>query len=370
MIKHALTLSLVVPILPLALLVSGCGPDRGAAYERSLAEARRAHHAGLFVAAADRYDEAAKNAKVARDAVFARYEAALARARAGDVARAARELRAIADASPPNDYSAEAAFKAADLAGKSDPVAGAAELEAMALRFPKTGVAKVALARVLRQDASDADALARLEHLAPRLAGTPLEEDVLYERGKRLAATDKTPAARDAFLEVASRWPYPHGAYFDDALFRASECEEKLGRIPEAIAHLERMLSFRETSTMIGSYQRPRYTPALLRIADLREKQGDRARAREALHRLYADFKTSTSRDDALWREAELWRRDGDGDTACSRLATLADDFPDSRYVPCAIERCPGIKRGKKSRAPLSCRAYLTREGTNEERTD
>lgn len=358
------TLFLRAAVVGLAAIALGCGPDRGAAYEKSLAEARRAHHAGRFAAAAERYDDAAKNAKVPRDAVFARYEAALARARAGDAARASQELRAIAEARPPNAYSAEAAFKAADLAYKSDPAAGVIELEAMALRFPKSGVAKVALTRVLRVDdeRGAADALARLERLAPRTDGTPLEEDVAYERAKRLAALGRTQAALEAFVVVANKWPYPHGAYFDDALFRASECEEKLGRPQEAIAHLERMLSYRETSNMIGSYQRPRYTPAMLRIADLYEKQGDRARARDALHRLYTDFKTSPSRDDALWREADLWRKDGDGASACSRLSTLADDFPDSRYVPCAVERCPGIKRPKKSKAPLTCHAYLTRE--------
>jgi outer membrane protein assembly factor BamD (BamD/ComL family) len=67
-------------------------------------------------------------------------------------------------------------------------------------------------------------------------------------------------------------------------------------------------------------------------------------------------------RDDALWREAELWRKDGDASTACDRLATLAGDFPDSRYVPCASLRCPAIKRGAKSKAPATCHDYLLRE--------
>ncbi|MBN9161466.1 MAG: tetratricopeptide repeat protein, partial [Myxococcales bacterium] len=155
----------------------------------------------------------------------------------------------------------------------------------------------------------------------------------------------------------------PGGAYFDDALYRASEMEEKLGRPREAIAHLERMLSFRESSSTMGSYERPRYSSAILRIATLYEERlGDRAKARETLHRLYADFKTSTLRDDALWHEAELWQKDGDKETACNRLSTLASDFPDSRYVPCAVERCPSIKRPSKSKAPKSCRDYLSRE--------
>src|SRR5262249_19355859 len=108
----------------------GCAPNRGAAYEKALAEAHLAHHVGRFEAAAELFDEAARTAKVPRDAIYARYEAALARARAGDIARASKELREIANANPPNAYSAQAAFKAADLASKSDPAAGYVELEA------------------------------------------------------------------------------------------------------------------------------------------------------------------------------------------------------------------------------------------------
>jgi TolA-binding protein len=362
--RESSTLGLLFVLL---VASSACAPNRGAAYEKALAEGRRAHHAGRFDVAADRFDEAARTAKVPRDAVYARYEAALARARAGDVARAAAELRAIANAKPPNAYAAQAAFKAADLAGKSDPSAGDAELEAVALRFPESGVARVALERLIRHDdeTGAARTLAHLDALAPKVAKTSLEEVVAYERAKRLAELGRLEEARDALVSVADRWPYPTGAYFDDALYRASEIEEKLGRPREAIALLERLLSFRESSVTVGSYERPRYVPALLRIAKLYEENlHDRARTRETLHRLYTDFKTSTMRDDALWREAELWQKDGDHDTACARLATLVSDFTDSRYVPCASERCPSIKRPAKSKAPKTCHAYLIRGST------
>jgi tetratricopeptide (TPR) repeat protein len=349
----------------LALALAACAPDRGDEFTRALAEARRAHTAGRFDEAATRFDVAARTAKVPRDAVYARYEAALARARAGDAARASAELRAIAAADPPNAYSAQAAFRAAMLAMPIDEARAYAELEAVALRFPRSGVGRVALLRVLRRDdevSGPAAALARAERLTPKVVGTPLEEDARYERAKRLAALDRKEEARAAYLDVADRWPYPFGVYFDDALYRASEIEEELGRPGEAIVHLERLLRYREKAEMMGSYERPRYVPALLRIADLYEKRlGDRARARQSLHRLYRDFETSTLRDDALWREAELWREDGDEATACKRLATLASEFPDSRYVPCASERCPSIARPKKSKAPATCRGYILR---------
>jgi tetratricopeptide (TPR) repeat protein len=343
----------------------GCAPDRGDAYARSLAQARRAHHAGRFAEAAGHFEEAAKQAKVPRDAVYMRYEAALTRARAGDVARAARELRAMATAKPPSAYAPQAAFKAAQLAIAADAEAGHAELAQVPVDFPDSGVAQVAVVRLARwDDARGGAALAveRLDALGPKVRGHKVEETVRFERAKRLAELGRTEEARDAFLEIAERWPYPFGAYFDDSLYRASEAEERLARIPAAISTLERLLSHREVSGFMGSYERPRYVPALLRIVDLYEKVGDRAKAREALHRLYAEFETSTLRDDALWREAELFRKDGDTGSMCSRLSTLTSDFPDSRYVPCAIERCSSIRRPSKSSAPKTCRAYLSRD--------
>lgn len=347
-------------------LLGGCGgPNRGDAYVRSIAEARRNHHNGRFDVAATKFDEAAKSAKLPRDAVYARYEAALARARAGDVARAAAELRAIAGAKPPSAYSAQAAFKAAELARTNDEAAGLRELEAVAVDFPESGVAQVALGHVVRHDDESGPeaALAHLDRLLPRVKGTKVEEKVAYERARRLEALSRTEAARDAYLAVATRWPYPFGGFNDDALYRAAEMEEKLGHPREAIAILERLLSQREVSSFMGSYERPRYLPAILRIAQIyEEKLNDRANARVTLHRVYSDFTTSTMRDDALWREAELWRKDGDASTACARLSTLADDFPDSRYVPCAAQRCPAIKRSAKSKAPTTCRDYLLRE--------
>lgn len=353
--------------LTLALAgTTGCAPNRGGTpYAKSVAEARRASNAGHFDEAALRFDDAAKNAKLPRDQVFMRYEAALARARAGEVSRARQELLVIAQTKPANAYSAQAAFKAAELVADADAARANAELEAVMTDFPESGVAQVSLHRLLRKDDEEgpAKALEHLDRLAPQVTGKHLEESVLYERARRLEKLDRTENARDAYLACAAKFPYPFGAYNDDSLFRAAEMEEKLGHDKEAIAILERLLTQREKSSVMGSYERPRYVPALLRIVKIQEeKLHDRAKARESLHRLYSDFQTSPLRDDALWREAELWRKDGDASTSCSRLSTLTSDFPDSRYVPCAIEKCPSISRPAKSKAPKSCHAYLTRD--------
>ncbi|MBS2012938.1 MAG: tetratricopeptide repeat protein [Deltaproteobacteria bacterium] len=359
--------ALALALLAALATAAGCAPNRGGTpYAKSVAEARRASNAGRFDEAALRFDEASKNARLPRDAVFLRYEAALARARAGEVTRARQELLEIARAKPAHAYSAQAAFKAAELGEEADAARTVSEMEALMVEFPESGVAQVALHRLLRKDdaaGGPTKALERLEALRPRVEGKHLEESVLYERARRLDQLERVEAAREAYVACAAKFPYPFGAYNDDSLYRAAQMEEKLGRPKEAIAILERLLSQRETSSVMGSYERPRYVPALLFIAKLyEEKLNDRAKARETLHRLYSDFKTSPLRDDALWREAELWRKDGDTNAACSRLSTLASDFPDSRYVPCAVERCPSITRPSTSKAPKTCHAYLTRD--------
>ena len=357
--RAALTIALVALVA-----LAACAPSRGTAYEKSLAEARAAYHNGRFDIAARKFDEASKEAKLPRDAVFMRYEAALAKARAGDVASASTGLRAIADEKPPSPYAAAALFQIATLERKTDEVAWLADLERVVTEFPDDGDAQVALGQLVRhdQEAGGPDAVtALLDRLAPRVSGKRVEEKLAYERARELDTLGKSEPARDAYLAVASKWPYPFGAFNDDALFRAAQIEAQLGHTPQAIATLEKLLSQRETSSFLGSYERPRYLPAILEVAALYEKSGDTAKARETLHRLYTDFTTSTMRDDALWREAALWKKDGKATTACDRLATLASDFPDSKYVPCATAECPSIRRAAKSKAPATCHAYVTR---------
>ena len=343
------------------LALAACAPARGASYERSVAEASAAHHDGRFAEAAMRYEEAAKSAKVPRDAVYRRYTAALDWIRAGDIGRGTAELRTIARAKPPNEYSPQAAFQVARLTRRGDNAAGLAALEAVLLEFPNSGVAQVALWHLLQEDdaAGPELALAHLERLTPRVNGTGVEENVAYERARHLDTLGRTEQARDAYLDTAARFPYPTGAFNDNSLFRAAEMEDKLGQRQRAIALLQRLLSQREVSGFVGTYERPQYRPALLKIVELYERSGDRASARAALHRVYTELTTSTVRDDALWREAALWRQDGDAATACARLSTLATDFPDSRYVPCATQHCPSVKRSAKSKAPATCHAYL-----------
>jgi tetratricopeptide (TPR) repeat protein len=344
--------------------VAACaGPDRGAAYVAAYAAGEAAVDSGRFADGAARFDEAARTAKIPRDADHARYLAARALESAGDFAGAAPRLRAIEDASPSLEDAASASLALDEMKIARGDDAGWADLVTTAKRFPSSGIARPALRRAIaHQDdiAGPSATLAALGVLARDLDRTDLAETVAYEIALHLVALGEDVRARDAFVALASRWPYPRGAFWDDALYRASVLDEKLGRPNDAISDLTAMLAQREHASFLGTYERPRYEPAIVRLCALyRDLLHDRGRARACFDRIYTDFTTSELRDDALWEEARLFREDGDGASSCVRLALLVRDFPDSRYVPCSVAQCPGVSRPPKSAAPAQCRPYV-----------
>ena len=98
-----------------------------------------------------------------------------------------------------------------------------------------------------------------------------------------------------------SAHPYPFGSLFDDALWHASLIEEKLGRSEAAIEQLRELLATRESSHMTGSYERPRYSPAQMRIAELyrdalHDRRSGAARAPQALRRTTRRRRCATTR--------------------------------------------------------------------------
>jgi len=347
-------------------LLSACAPNRGTAYDRAYFEATRAESAGRLAEAAAAYDRAAAGAKRPRDREIARWAAADALARVGHVGEAVARLDAMA-ADGTSDHQAEAAYRVCVLRIEhGDADRGWRDMEAIPRRFSTHGVGHVAVRRlVAHADAQGPDAAAaELAALGRDLEKTELVELVTFLAAEHVEARGDGTAARDAYLRIAERWPYPYGAFFDDALWHASALDEKLGRAQAAADDLERLVAERETTTILGSYERARYVPSMLRLGELYAGPlHDRARARATYHRLYTDYAHSTKRDAALWHEAALWREDGDPKTACDRLATLVHDFPDSRYVPCATATCQGLARPSASGAPASCHEYIAREG-------
>jgi tetratricopeptide (TPR) repeat protein len=325
----------------LLALALGCGGEPNARYRTEVASAGREARAGRHAAAAERWLAAARAARSSRDRDEATYRAAGAFARAGSPARAEALYATLSR--DEGVRAARASFDRARLVALSDPGRGSALLVAAIRRFPESGLAPRAarehLAALERRSGTSA-ALVELEHLLSGLEKTELDETLRYERGRLLEGAGLFSDARDAYLETAFRHPYPGGSLWNDALLGASRMEERLGRPREAIALLERLLAEREHAWIVGSYERG-YAAARFRVAVLeRDALGDSRAARRTFRRVFEEFSTSLLRDDALYEEARLARRDGDEKAACEAVGLLLAELPASRYAGCANKLC------------------------------
>ena len=344
----------------LAVLFAACAPKLPAAYVQSRDAAESAYAHGQFAQAAEYWLSAANSAGSARDRSDARYRAATSYERAGRVEDASKWYRVLA--SGKSERAARATFALADLRlASGDTTGGLVELEAAIRKYPSSAIASLALRRYFSALADQGGDQAVLDYIAralPELERADLAEQLLYERARRLDAQGRTEQAVQAYIAVADRFPYPYGAYWDDALLRGSACQLDLGKPESAIDLLERMLRARETSHLSGSYERPHFADAAFRVAELyRDARRDPDAARRAFRGVFDDYPTSTLRDDALWQEALLGRGIAEA-LACEPLRLLVEQLPDSRYAPCAHEICKKV-------APVAgreCATYIERE--------
>ena len=347
--------------LILLFLGLGCGSPPPAAYVNESEQAQAAQVKGDHAAAAQHYERAAALADKPRDAEEARYRAADSYARAGDVAHAESLYESLASAGPDAERRARADFALADLLQKTgrEP-AGQARLATAIRRNPNSGLARLALSEhldYLREHAGSEQVLSYLNTEADALAQSELGETIAYRRARELDLSGRGAEARDAYLACAARFPYPTGAYWDDALFRAAEKELALGAPQSAVQDLERMLAEQESAVITGSYERGRYAEAQLKIAEIyRDVLNDPARARRELRKVWAKHRTSRLVDDALFQEALLAHAVGDDSGTCAPLSIIARELPDSRYAPCAHLLCPGL-----AATPGDCHDYIKR---------
>jgi tetratricopeptide (TPR) repeat protein len=358
-------------VLIVALLLA-CSASRPARYAEQQTLAERAYSAGRYREAGERWLEASQAAEAERDASEARFRAAASFERAGDLSRADAIFTELDREG--GERAARALYERAVLAERRGEEARAQELYIESLRrYPTSGTSPTALDRHLRyveQNRGEDAVLARLDELVRELAGGDLDERVRYTRARRLDRMGKTELALAAYLDTAARHPYPEGAFWDDALFRAASAEQKLGRPREAIALLERLLAEREEAHGPGSYERPRYAEARYAIAELyRDALDDSARARREFLRVWYDHPTTLLRDDALFQAALLARADHDTEQACAAARTLKHDAPDSRYAGCVSHLCPALEApaGRKCRDYLERQYFASERGTESE---
>lgn len=352
MIRRLLSLTLIV--------VPACSSEQGDAFRLAFSSAERAFHAGRFQEAAGAYDRAVAAAIRPYDRDEATFLKARSFQRIEQWADARATLERLAQQSPAGERTGRATFELADLEiSHGNAARGWVMLDLAATRFPGHGLARAAILQLVeraRAVGGETAAATWLSTHAAAFRGTEQEDVLAFERARSLDLGGSTQQAHDAYLANVKKTAYPT-SLTDDAYFRAAEIDEKLGRYDEAIRHLRQLLAHREPPGVLGANERPAFTKAQLRIAEIyRDRLGDHPAARREFEKLYQLHPTATKRPGALWAQARLAREDGDMVSACALMKRLADGFPESRYVPCAREVCPTATPSQHD-----CKPYLLR---------
>jgi len=331
------------------LLLGGCAANLSpkpfdAALRRAEREERDAH----FVEAAQQYDRAAAACERPADCGLARFRRARMLDRAGDREAAVAEYLRAVDADPSGPYRGQCWLYAARLLGalgRSD------EAEALLSRivFDRSheGVAPRAL-RILLERQPAVQRIGWLRGVEARLRQTELGDDVLLLRSRLHGeAGDRTAEKRD--LEaLVRRHPFPTGELWDDALWRLADMAEAGGDARSAIARLRPLVDAHESSFAVGSYALPRMDDAALRIVRLQlEVLRDPRTAIESARELRERFEDSELRDDAFWLEARAFAALGDATEACEVVASLREEYPESRWLRPPRAREAGIACGR-----------------------
>ncbi len=343
-----------------ALLALVCAVGCAAAqtpYTRERALAEAAYSKGDFARAVEHWSRARARADNPHDASEADYRRAATLERAGELDAAAAAYRAIERSR--SERADRAAFARAELSlRRGELQTGYDLLRAAFLRFPNSGMARRAARTTLARTAEtrgEPAALAEARALAERLRGTELEETLWWEHATRVEQAEQGEKALTAYLELARRFPYPRGAYWDDALLAAARLELEFARPERAIAHLERLLRERESARISGSYERKTFAEARFLIAEIaRDRLRDPVRARAEFRRVFVDHPTTRLGDDALFEAALIALAERDQRGACETARLIVDRAAESRYARCGSELCASLPR----RAGRPCPGY------------
>jgi outer membrane protein assembly factor BamD (BamD/ComL family) len=361
MTERALRSSSKLGAIVLLLGAAACAVSKSE-FQLASDRASAAYGRGQYLEAEQRWAEAGRIAPSERDRIEARYRAASSVERAGETARARDMLLAIAKEFRVSERAPRALIDAAELEVKLDQRdAAAAHFIECTRRYPDSGLADVGARRWLDLVSDSQETrLARLDELlAERAWPAALDERFLYERAAVLESLGRLDDAIVAYRAVATRHPYPFGAYWDDSLLHAAALERRAGRYREAIESIDRLLAEREGAELNGTNERYQFAPAQFEKAEiLRDDLRDSKGARNAFRAVFQHFETSRLRDDALWEEAKLAA--GEGADTCEPLRLLVKNLPDSRYARCAGLLCPALSA--ESAALGRCASYIERD--------
>ena len=353
MMQRLLALALACAVL------AGCGSVD--AYRQAKTAGDRAKSAGRYDEAAARYHEAGDAAKRPSDRDEAYYLEAATLMQAGRTEEAKKAFEAMLKRSPAGPRSDRATFDRAFLeADTGDEKLGYDELEQAVFARPTAGSSRRGLRRIVEHEEEKAKGggLAWLDKNLAKLEATELSEDAIYLRATMLRRAARRREARDEYVRCATKHGYPKGSLFDDAYWHAAEVDLELGEPAKAVDDLEKLLAPREVSSLgQGSYERPRYSMAQMKIGEIyRDQLREPAKARAAFRKLSERHKTSVLRDDALFAEALVARAQGDKEGACEPMRTLVRELAESVFAGCAREVCADLEPSKKAPA---CREYL-----------
>ncbi|MBI2896311.1 MAG: STAS/SEC14 domain-containing protein [Deltaproteobacteria bacterium] len=324
-------------------LALGCGaaPSLPRGYELALRRAEGLERDGRHSAAADAYAQSRLRCGGRADlCARAAVREAAERERAGEPDRARRSYLEAARRWPHDREAPRALRRAAriDLVqGRADD--GRSLLRAAISRYPDHGDAAAAL-RDLLQSVEDregeAAALAEATSLdrVARVRSSALGDNVLYAiAALRIRLADPAAAER-ALVDLVDRYPYPRGGLWDEALWLLADLAEVRRDFRAVVRWLERMVAVQESSSIVGSYNLPRFDDAELRIARTwLGPLGDARRAVRAAERLRDRYPDSVLRDDAIVLQARAEEALGHHERACALRSVLAREDPHSRYL-------------------------------------
>ncbi len=188
--------------------------------------------------------------------------------------------------------------------------------------FPDEGLAVSMVKQLARSYADNGEippGIRDLSSLEEALRTNAIDDSLLYEIA-RLYREGKDATLETRTLEViVSRFDRWSSQVWDDALWRLAAIAREEDRTRDEIQWLERLLSEKESSRLLGSYNSPYHDDTMLRLGEiyLAEKRYDDA------YRMFielSEFKTSRMTDDGLFSAAKVEIERGNLKNACRLL--------------------------------------------------
>jgi tetratricopeptide (TPR) repeat protein len=181
--------------------------------------------------------------------------------------------------------------------------------------------------------------LAWTQGVLAELERTPLGDNLYYfaarqayERFRAEGDPGFAAAAEHLYLEIGER--FPKDGHWDDALWELSWLYHHLGRFPDEIGTLERIVSTRQRSSFMGNYEHVYYWVGQLRTARAYLVDLDRpADAASTYAWFLAEYPISRFRDDALFWQGCAYLRLGDRIAAESAFARIPENYAESKYL-------------------------------------